>query len=613
MEREVDRLSGKSMDLVAENIKQMRELFPECIKEGVIDLESLANNLGIDIGNKEETYSFNWYGKAGAIKSALSPSAGTLRFDSGESITSDDSRHSIIEGDNLEVLKLLQKSYHKKVKLIYIDPPYNTGGEFIYPDRFQDNLNTYLELTGQKDYNGIRFSSNVETSGRYHTNWLNMMYPRLKLARSLMRSDGAIFISIDHHELANLRKVCDEIFGEENFQSIISWQKRYTRSNNTTDFTTMVEYIVVYSKSNEFKVNLLSRSEEADARYSNPDDDPRGPWKGASFLNPKSPAERPNLCYEILNPNTGKKTVPTTHAWRRSKEEFDRLSKENILYWGSDGKSNVPSIKSYLSDARGMTPVNFWSHDYAGNTDEGTKDLEELIPGKVFDNPKPVKLLKSVIEHVCGDNDIVLDFFAGSGGMGQAVIEYNIEHATNHTFILVQIPESCGEKTNAYQQGFRKIVDITKRRVDQTIKRTSSCDGYNYFRLDSSNIKAWVGGGENLEKNLFEVVDNMVEGRSHLDVVYEVMLKYGIPLSSNIDQLSFNNKNAYSIGGGSLVICLEEELSIKDIESLGSAVKELSPFSCRIVFWDKAFVDDVTKMNSVQLLKQFAIEDIKSI
>ena len=359
--------------------------------EGKLDIDKLLSLCGEYILKDFEKYEFTWKGKSECLRLAQQRSTATLRPCPEESVNFDTTQNLYIEGDNLEVLKLLQASYFRQVKMIYIDPPYNTGNDFVYEDDFKDPLERYREVTSQTT------KSNPEVMGRFHTNWLNMMYPRLRLAANLLRDDGVIFISIDEHEVHNLRKLCDEVFGEENFQSCISWQKRYTRSNNTVEFTTVVEYILVYSKALDFNVNLLARTEDADSRYTNPDKDPRGPWKGASFLNPATPSQRPNLCYPIRNPNTGETTLPTTNAWRRSKEVFEQLQEENRLYWGIDGKQAIPSIKMFLSDARGLTPINLWLHEYAGNTDQGTLELAGLLGGKVFDNPKPSLLIKRVL------------------------------------------------------------------------------------------------------------------------------------------------------------------------------------------------------------------------
>jgi adenine-specific DNA-methyltransferase len=385
----------------------------------------------------EKLVQLHWPGKQAAADAAHAPSTKTLQPDRPASVGFDATRNLFIEGDNLDALKLLQASFAGQVKLIYIDPPYNTGHEYVYNDDF----------------------------GRRHADWLSMMYPRLKLARELLTADGAIFVSIGLTEHAHLIQLLCEVMGEANFRADIVWQKRYTRSNNTRDFTTVVEHIVVFAKSAAFTVNLLPRTAAADARYANPDNDPRGPWKPASFLNPLPPAQRPNLCYPITNPNTGWVTWPTTHAWRRAQAEYERLAEDGLLYWGTDGRSPVPSVKMFLSEVRGLTPTDFWSHEYAGHTDEGTRDLAALIDGKVFNNPKPVKLMKRVLQHATGPSSVVLDFFAGTGTMAQAVLEMNAADGGSRAFIAVQLPERCHPRSAAYKQGFTTIADICAERI----------------------------------------------------------------------------------------------------------------------------------------------------
>ena len=598
---------GQSPDLTEATLQGIRELVPEAFIDEQIDFDILRQLLGDQVDDREERYSFNWHGKSKARQIAQMPSAGTLRPCPDESVNWDSTQNIFIEGDNLEVLKLLQKSYHRKVKLIYIDPPYNTGNEFIYPDKYQDNLHTYLKYTGQVDEDGFRLSANSETAGRYHTNWLNMMYPRLKLARNLLSEDGAIFISIDDHEAHNLRKLCDEVFGEENFKVDIAWQKRYTRSNNTVDFTTVVEHILVYARSEAFVVNLLPRTAEADARYSNPDNDPRGVWKGASFLNPAKPHERPNLCYPLENPNTGETTLPTTNAWRRAKTEFDALQADNRLYWGRDGTSPVPSIKMFLSEARGLTPINFWAHDYAGNTDNGTRDLASRVSGKVFDNPKPVNLVLRAIEHACGKDDIVLDFFAGSGVSGEAVLRANAEHAHKHRYILVQLPE----RTSNPEYPF--ISDITAARLKACSSAYDVDHGFRRFRLAASNIKTWDADFESIETDLVESIDHIKSDRSEQDVLFELLLKYGLDLAIPIETRRIEDRNVYVIGAGALVVCLASNVSLDVVNGIAALKTELKPAVMRVVFKDSGFASDVVKTNAAQVLKQAGIDDVKSL
>ncbi len=621
-EKDETKLVALSDDVAARRRETLKNFlaqgFPECLSEGSIDFETLRHALGdwVEAGN--ERFGLAWPGKAQCMRIIQQPSAATLKPDRSESVDFESTDNVFIEGDNLEVLKLLHKSYFGKIKTIYIDPPYNTGQEFIYPDKYAESLETYLAYTGQIDSEGRRFSTNTDTVGRYHSNWLNMMYPRLYLARNLLRDDGAIFISIDDNELSRLRELCDQIFGEENFKADIAWQKRYTRSNNTVDFTTVVEHLLVYAKSEAFEVNLLPRTEEADARYSNPDNDPRGEWKGASFLNPASPQDRPNLCYPLRNPNTSETVNPTTNAWRRSQEAFEELLADNRLYWGPDGKASVPSIKMFLSEARGLTPTNFWAHDYAGHTDEGTRDLEALIPGKVFNNPKPVQLVRRMLEHACnGPGDIVLDFFAGSSVTAQATIELNLEDGGSRKFILVQLPEPVEEDSNAAKAGFSTIAEIGRERIRRVIakareasdgqldldQRSAADIGFKAFRLDRSNFRIWEGLGDpadadELARQLELHVDHRRSESTPDDIVHEILLKAGFPLSTKLEKVTFAGSNVFSIEDGTLLICLEKDITSELIDALADA----NPL--QVICLDEGFNgNDQLKANAVQTFK----------
>jgi adenine-specific DNA-methyltransferase len=412
--------------------------------------------------------------------------------------------------------------------------------------------------------------------------------------------------------------LADQIFGEENFKADIAWQKRYTRSNNTVDFTTVVEHILVYAKSEAFEVNLLPRTEEADARYLNPDNDPRGVWKGASFLNPASPQERPNLCYPIKNPITGNVVHPTTNAWRRSKEAFEELSADKRLYWGPDGKLAIPSIKMFLSEARGLTPTNFWPHDYAGHTDEGTRDLENLIPGKVFNNPKPVQLVRRIIEHSCnGENDIILDFFAGSGVTAQATIEQNAEDGRNRTFIVVQLPEPADEGSNAAKAGFRTIAEIGKERIRRTIKKFDASSqgqfelgpkktidlGFKVLKLSRSNFRSWSCDAEGVDPDFLAQqlelhVDHLDAESTPDDIAYEILLKAGFRLSTEIETSKLAGSDVFSIEHGALLICLAKEITPELID----AIAEANPL--QVICLDEGFKgNDQLKANAVQTFK----------
>lgn len=629
---------AQSANLVEDNLAQLKALFPELVTEGpngvAVNVDVLKSLVGdATVTDAEEKYGLNWHGKRAARQMALTPSIGTLRPFPDESVDWDRTQNLIVEGDNLEVLKLLQKSYAGKVGLIYIDPPYNTGKDFVYPDSFQDNIKNYLELTGQL-VDGRRVTSNAESSGRFHTDWLNMLYPRLRLARSLLSEDGAIFVSIDDGELANLLTVMNELFGEENFRANISWQKRYTRSNNTVDFTTVVEHLVVFSKSDLFAVNLLERTKEADARYTNPDNDPRGPWKGASMLNPATPQQRPGLCYPIVNPNTGQTTHPTKNAWRRSRAEVDRLAADNRLYWGSDGSQPIPAIKMFLSEAREITPINFWDHNYAGNTDDGTRDLRELLGEKIFDNPKPVQLIRRVLEHATSKDTVVLDFFAGSGTTAQAVLDQNAADGGARRFILVQLPEVLDpqDKGQAVAADFCSrlgrpltIAEITKERIRRASARArdregllSTDIGFRVFKLDRSNIVQWSATKGSLTDSLIDNMQHLLPDRSKLDLLYEIVLKLGLDLCVPIESRASGKNTIYSVGAGALFACLEPSVARDDVDGIAHTIvrwrDDQNPAaSPTCMFVDSAFDDDVAKLNLTAILEQQGLATVRSL
>jgi adenine-specific DNA-methyltransferase len=574
-----------------------------------VDFDLLRQELaGHLVDGPRERYQLDWPGKRAAFLAAAAPVARTLRPVRSESVDFDGTRNIFIEGDNLDALKLLQESYLGKVKLIYIDPPYNTGGDFVYADDFAETTAEYLARSGQADSAGSRLVSNTEASGRFHSDWLSMMYPRLKLARNLLTEDGAIFVSIDTTEHANLVKLLNEIMGEDNFRASITWQKRYTRSNNTQDFTTVVEYIVVFAKSDQFAVNLLPRTDETDARYANRDGDPRGPWKGASFLNPATAARRPNLCYEIRNPNTGQATWPSTNAWRRSRAEFERLAAEDLLYWGADGKSPVPSVKMFLSGARGLTPTNFWSHEYAGNTDEGTRDLAALLPGKVFDNPKPVRLLKRVLEHAADRSSLVLDFFAGSGTMAQAVLELNAEDGGARRFIAVQLPERCAPETAAARAGFATVAEICKARIRRAAgatagtaagsaggaaRRPDADTGFRVLRLDSTNMADVLRAPDELaQADAGRFTETVKPDRSPQDVLFEVLARSGRELSAPVAVELIDGREVFVVADGDLIACLAKDVSSSVVREIAHRAPSLA------VFLDSAFKADADRVTA---------------
>ncbi|MEE4355620.1 MAG: site-specific DNA-methyltransferase [Desulfococcaceae bacterium] len=624
---------GQSKDIVSENMEMLKQIFPAVFTEGKVDFDALRAELGEYAEDQDERYRFTWNGKAMARRIAQTPSSGTLRPCPEESVDWENTQNLFIEGDNLEVLKLLQKSYHKKVKMIYIDPPYNTGKEFIYPDRYQDNLDTYLAYTGQKDAEGRKFSTNTETSGRFHTNWLNMMYPRLKLARNLLRDDGVIFISIDDNEVANLRKICDEIFGEENFVANIVWQKKYAVSNDDPSIAPMHDHIIAYKKTSGFQRLLLPRTEKQLQRYKNSDDDPRGLWSSDNYVSNKSRYERPTLWYAIKHPKTGEDVWPDENAvWRYSPEKHEQMEKENRLYWGPDESYKKPRLKRFLSEIQdGIVPSTWWTFSETGHNDEGQKETGLLLGKKIFSTPKPVRLIDRITDISVTKEDLVLDFFAGSAATAHSIINQNCKDSGNRKFIMIQLPEPCDEKSEAFKAGYKTIADIGKeriRRVIQKIKEEKNTQnqlpgmteknappdlGFKVFKLDSSNIKTWDPDIDRIEDSLLDAVNNIKADRTEDDILCEILLKYGLDLTVPMEKRNIAEKTVYSIGTGALIICLDADITLDTVEGIAKLKQELQPEIMRVVFRDTGFKDDVVKTNAVQILKQYGIDDVKSL
>lgn len=618
---------SKSPDLAASNLAQLKALFPELVTESkdgvVVNVDVLKQLVGDKaIADSEEKYGLNWHGKRRARQMALTPSAGTLRPCPAESVDWNTTKNLMIEGDNLEVLKLLQKSYAGKVKLIYIDPPYNTGKDFVYPDNFQDNIKNYLEITGQTGEGGKKISSNTEASGRFHTDWLNMLYPRLKLARSLLREDGAIFISIDDNEASNLQLVLNEVFGEENAVVSAIWEKRVSPANDAKWFSSDHDFVVVYAKNKElWRPNKLARNEEQLANYKNPDGDSRGPWNSATYTCNKSKDERPNLYYPIRNPNTGEEVWPKeTAVWKYGPEVTEQYQAEGRLYWGADGRAAFPRAKLFLSEMDNVVPRSVWSYDDVGHTQEATTELKSLFGGnQVFDSPKPIRLLKRILELGCNSTeDIVLDFFGGSGTTAHASYLKSAEGLMTR-FILVQLPEPIKGSE------FAHIANITKerlRRAGKELKNQYSllkADwGFRVFKLDSTNIREWDPKRDNLAASLEESVEHLKKDRLSDDILYELLLKLGLDLCVPIETKKIGKHEVHNIGAGSLLVCLSSSIPQAEVESLALGIagwhKELNPAGeSTVVFKDSAFADDVAKTNLAAILQQHGIETVRSL
>ena len=587
--------------------------------------------MGYAVGDGEEKYGLNWHGKRQARRLALTPSAGTLRPCPDESVDWDTTQNLMIEGDNLEVLKLLQKSYSGKVKLIYIDPPYNTGNDFVYPDDYWDGVKNYLNITGQVDGNGQKISSNTEASGRFHTNWLNMMYPRLKVARNLLRDDGIILISLDDGEIDNLRNLCSEIFGEENFITTVIWQKKYAPQNDAKWFSDNHDYIVLVARRKEvWRPNLLPRTDEANARYTNPDDDPRGVWK-SSGLDVKTYTEQYD--YEITTPSGRSVSPPAGRVWAVGKTRFTELVEEKRIWFGKSG-NNVPSVKRFLSEVKdGMTPLTIWTYDEVGHNQEATQEVRALgVLG--CDSPKPLRLLERIVQIGADKDSIVLDFFAGSGTTGHAVMNQNVVDGGQRRYIAVQIPEPIDPaKSNQrvaadYLDSIgkpRNVAELTKERLRRAGKQIGSKGGesaadlgFHVFKLESSNIKTWEPDRDNLEQSLLDHLDHIKKDRTEQDILYELLLKRGLDLCAPIEARDIAGRQVNAVDGGALIACLVEEITPDEVEELALGIAAWrdqldNTDDTTVVFRDSAFTNDVAKTNCTEILRQRGIKNVRSI
>ncbi|ELR5604134.1 site-specific DNA-methyltransferase [Escherichia coli] len=617
----------QSMNITADNITKLKSLFPEAFNENGIDFDVLKQLLGENVDEKEERYGLNWHGKRQARQLALTPSRGTLRPCKDESVDWHNTKNLMIEGDNLEVLKLLQKSYAGKVKLIYIDPPYNTGKDFVYPDNFQDNMKNYLEITGQTE-DGARLSTNTETSGRYHTDWLNMIYPRLKLARNLLKEDGVIFISIDDTEVDNLKKVCSEIFGEENFVANIVWQKKYSPQNDATYFSDMHDHILVYAKqrktskndSNGWNIDFLPRSDEQNAAYKNPDNDPRGVWKSVD-LSVKTYSKAND--YSITTPSGRIVTPPASRCWQVSEKRFAELCKENKIWFGENG-NNVPSIKRFLTEVQdGVVPTTWWSYKECGHNQEAKQELKKLMEGEsvFFDTPKPLRLLDRIL-HLATTNDknsIILDFFAGSGTTAHATLNKNIADSGSRRYIAVQLPEKIDDEK------YHTISELTKERLRRAGKKVREDNpewkgdvGFRVFKLDTSNIRPWEATAETLSEQIDAYVSPILEGRSEEDLLTELMLKRGIDLSVNIETRQFDGLTVSCVDGGKLFTCFTRQIPASSVEELTKGIidwhKSLKAGKDTVCYFlDDAFENNVAKTNLCAILEQHGLTNLHSL
>ena len=605
----IDKLEMKSKDILKDNVEYILKRFPNILKDNKIDFEMLKQELSDEIiENKKEKYELTWVGKKKAILIANKSVEKTLLPLKDKSNDFENTKNIIIEGDNLEALKILQESYLNKIKCIYIDPPYNTGNDFVYNDDFSKSEEKELSESGQIDEYNNRLTTNTDANGKYHSDWLSMIYPRLKLARNLLKDDGVIFISIDENEVHNLRKICDEIFGERNFVSQLGWQKVYAPKNQARYFSNDYEFILCYAKNiDNFSVGELPRTESMNARYKNPDNDPRGDWKPGDCV---GSGVRKNGYYDVKSPNGKIYNVPEGKHWVYAPETMEQLIKDNRIWWGKDGNS-FPAVKQFLSEVGGRKASNLLSFEEYGHTDMAKKDLIKIFPDleKVpFDTPKPVKLMKMLALLGMDDNEIIMDFFAGSGTLGEAIMRLNSETNGNRKYILVQIPEKLDNEV-ANNKGLNTIADITEeriRRAGKKIKEETNADidyGFRTYRIDTSNMKDIYYEPSKLNQaqlNMFE--SNIKDDRTAEDLLTQVILDLGLTLDLRIEEKNISNNKVYFVAENSLVACFDNEINIDILNQ----ICEIKPL--KVVFRESSFRNDSEKINAYERIKKLSPE-----
>lgn len=636
----MDKLKMHTPNQADENFHKLAALFPNAVTETIdeatgevvraIDKDVLMQEISARVvEGREERYQFTWPDKKKAMLAANAPIAATLRPVRADSVGRDgapggwDSQNLYIEGDNLDVLKLLQETYLGKVKMIYIDPPYNTGNDFVYEDDFAEDAEEYIERSGQFDDQGNRLEQNTESNGRFHTDWLNMLFARLKLAKTLLADNGLIFISIDEHESHNLRKICDEIFGAQNFITQIVWEKRYTRSNNAKRFTTLTEPVLCYAKNIEHIQEIKEkRSEKADSIYSNPDNDPRGVWTSVSYVNPASREQRPNLVYPLINPLTGKTVEHPTNAWKYERATYEKHVAENRLYWGQNGENTYPRLKKFLSEMDGgMVPVDLWRQEDTGTTDKASKELESLLGRSVFDFPKPKELVMRIISLIVngdsGSDDIILDFFSGSATTAHAVIQLNAVDGGHRRFILVQVPEKTDSTSGAYKAGYSTICEIGKeriRRAGRKIKEEAGLTapdldiGFRVLRLDSSNMQdVYYNPTEVVQSLLDLTTDNIKPDRTPEDLLFQVMLDLGVELSSTIIETIIDGKKVFDVADGFLLACFDQGVTSETV----TAIAKEKPYYA--IFRDSSMANDSVATNFDQIFETYSPQTTRKV
>ncbi|QFG53542.1 site-specific DNA-methyltransferase [Chryseobacterium sp.] len=656
-----------SEDLVAQNIATLKQLFPTIVKEGEIDFKELESLLKNDLVEGDEYYRFTWAGKSQARLEANKPSTATLRPDKESSKNWDTTKNIFIEGDNLEVLKLLQKSYANRIKMIYIDPPYNTGKDFVYMDNYADNLQNYLDITGQTDAQGKKTSTNTESDGRYHSNWLNMMYPRLRLARNLLTDDGVIFISIDDNEVHNLRKLCDEVFGEENFVECLKWKRKKQPSFLARHTAKVMEYVLIYAKSfnklEKLSIEGTSDSTKKVVNLTNQYSErffKKGVMvkSGGSGIIKKGKYQIKTMTVEYLDDVIYEEGFTTNDVsvfaqFSVSQEKIDNYIDEKLLFITINNGLRRDVSEEEIGKKKSITDLLL---DWGDNQDSDN-EMKEIFEEKYFDYTKPLKFMYNLSKSSDTENNIILDFFAGSGTTAHAVMQLNAEDGGNRKCISVQLPELTDESSEAFKAGYTNIAEITKERIRRAGEKIVNAEkenlqkaeaelsaenakaikdenlieelaskiqnlkskiqnldiGFKAFKLDSSNIRPWDGNPENLEDQLFTYAENIKENRTEEDILFEVLLKYGLDLTVPIEEKAVAGKTVYNIGAGTMFICLADNITPEISEAIGQWKEELQPAISRVIFKDSGFATDKDKTNAVQILKRFGVEEANSI
>lgn len=626
----MEKLKMHTPDLAEENYKKLVALFPDAVTETIdengnvvraIDKDVLMQEINAQVvDDGQERYQFTWPDKRKSVVLANAPIAKTLRFEKEKSVGRDgipggtDSENIYIEGDNLDALKLLQETYLGKVKMIYIDPPYNTGSDLIYEDDFSQNSEGYKkEGSGQYDDDGNQLVQNLESNGRFHTDWLNMLYPRLKIAKDFLSDDGVVFISIDDHEQQSLKIICNEIFGEKNYLAQIVWERAYSPINLMKNFSPSHDYILCYAKNiDNITSNGLPRSSEANDRYSNPDNDLRGPWKSSDLSVGPAIASK---VYEIITPSGRKVMPPSGYCWRLDKEKFNEYVRDNRIWFGSDG-NNVPSIKRFLSEVKqGVTPMTIWKYQEVGHSQEATQSLAKLFDGhKIFDYPKPVNLIERCLQLYSDKDSIILDFFSGSATTAQASMQLNAEDKGTRQYILVQLPEETSGKSEAFKAGYKTVCDIGEeriRRAGKKIKEETGADidyGFRCFKVDSSNMKdVYYRPAELGQMNLDQLTDNIKEDRTPEDLLIQVMLDLGVLLSSKVEQTEIAGKKVFLVADGYLIACFDNDVT----DEVVTAIAKRHPFYA--VFRDSSFGSDSVAANFEQIFEAYSPQTVRKV